>query len=159
MRETEPSKKRTFRTKKVLIVLVVVISITALVSGLTVTGVIPLSTILSCIGTPGTSRSFTIIADLNGFNNSKTLADQGGLGVWPVMSASRCDNVTIRLVNSDTQTHGLQVGDYTGQYTIPPNQILTIHFTANKIGHWRVFCTTTSCSVHEFMQNGQLNVT
>ncbi len=158
MHETDPSKTRAFRTKSVLIVVVALISIAALVSGLTVAGVIPLSTILSCIGTPGTSRSFTIIADLYGFNSSKTMADQGGLGVWPIMSVSRCDNVTIRLTNTDTQSHGLAVGGYTGEYSIPPNQTLTIHFTANKTGHWRVFCTIL-CTVHDFMQNGQLNVT
>ncbi len=158
MHETEPTKIRTFRTKKVLIVLGVLVSIAALVSGLTVAGVIPLSTILSCIGTSGTSRSFTIIADSNGYNNSKTLAGQGGLGVWPVMNVSRCDNVTIKLTNNDTQSHGLSVGSYTGEYSIPPNQTFSIHFTANKTGHWRVFCTIP-CTVHDFMQNGQLNVT
>jgi FtsP/CotA-like multicopper oxidase with cupredoxin domain len=158
MHETEPSKIRTFRTRKVMIILVALVSIVALASGLTVAGVVPLSTILSCIGTSGTSRSFTIIADLNGYNNSKTMASQGGLGPWPVMNVSRCDNVTINLANNDTQSHGLAVGSYTGEYSIAPGQTISVHFTANRTGHWRVFCTIL-CSVHDYMQNGQLNVT
>ena len=159
MHETDASKTRTFRTKKVLISLAAVISIAAIVSGLVFTGFIPLSTILSCIGTAGTARSFNIIADQNGYNNSKTLADQAGFGVWPVMNVSRCDNVTINLTNNDTQSHGLAVGAYSPEYTIVPGQTLSIHFTADKTGHWRVFCTIPLCTIHEFMVNGQLNVT
>ncbi len=156
MHEDE-ARSRTIQTKQVLAILVVLVSIGAVISGLALTGTIPLSTILSCLGTPGTSKSFTIIADLNGYNNSKNMAGQGGLGPWPIMNVSRCDNVTIHLTNNDTQSHGLAVGGYAGEYSIPPNQTLSIHFTANKSGHWRVFCTIL-CSVHDYMQNGQLNV-
>ncbi len=156
MHETD-ARPRIIRTKRVLAILVVLISVGGVVSGLVLTGAIPLTTLISCLGTPGTSKSFTIIADLSGYNNSKNNAGPVGYGVWPIMNVSRCDNVTINLTNNDTQSHGLAIGGYTGEYSVPPNQTLTIHFTANKAGHLRVFCTIL-CTVHDYMQNGQLNV-
>lgn len=158
MPETEAPKARAFRTRKVLIILVSAAAIVIALSGLVLAGVTPLSTILSCIGTPGTSRSFTLIANSTGYNNSVPYQQQHGLSApWPVMNVSRCDNVTINVTNHDTQTHGLAVGGYTNEYTIAPGQDLSIHFTANKTGHWRVYCTIL-CSIHDYMVNGQLNV-
>lgn len=119
------------------------------------TGIISVSSDLSCIGS-GTSRTFTIIADLNGYNNSRTLV---GLGVWPIMNVSRCDHVTIRLVNTDNQAHGLAVGVYANSgLRVPAGQTLSLGFLASKIGQFRVFCTIV-CTVHDYMLNGQLNVT
>ncbi len=127
------------------------------VTALVFTGVIPLSSTLSCLGVSGTSRTFTIIANLNGFNDSKSLV---GLGIWPVMNVSRCDNVTLKIVNNDNQTHGLAVGIYAMPgVTVLPGQTLFLRFTVYKTGHFLVYCTITACTVHESMVNGQLNVT
>jgi hypothetical protein len=143
------------KKRKILIAVLAAVAVSLAVTGLVMAGVIPLGASLSCLGVSGTSRSFTITADNTGYNDSK---DKVGLGIWPIMNASRCDTVTIRLSNNDIQAHGLAVGGYTGEFTISPKQSFSVTFVAYKTGHWRVFCTIT-CSVHDYMQNAQLNIT
>src|SRR5437588_9573310 len=46
-----------------------------------------------CEGITGTTRSFTIVANINGFNDSKNHQGQ-----WPIMSVHRCDIVKVTLV-------------------------------------------------------------
>ncbi len=89
-----------WRSQKV-IVATALIAVGLAVTALTLTGAIPLSSAFSWLGISGASRTFTIIATADGYNNSHSLASDMGLGVWPVMNVSRCDHVTIKVVNGD----------------------------------------------------------
>jgi nitrous oxide reductase len=136
---------------KVLAVIVVVVA-AALGGGIMTLAVgLPGS---PCAGTAGTTRSFTIVASINGFNDSK---DQQGQ--WPVMSVHRCDIVKVTIVNADTQTHGFAVDYYAVRGTeIQGGQTLSVPpFLASKDGQFRVYCISF-CTPHIFMQNGSLNV-
>src|SRR5712692_2693416 len=106
-----------------------------------------------CLGTSGNARGFTIIADLNGFNGSKNQ-----LSPWPVIKVEKCDEVTIRFVNQDHQTHGFAVDFYANSGLAPQGgQNQTLSFRATKTGQFRVYCYIF-CTVHIFMQNGLLDV-
>src|SRR5881396_1071675 len=61
-----------------------------------------------CTGVVGTNRSFTIVANVNGYNDSVTHQGQA----WPMMSVNRCDMVTVKIINTDTQTHGFAIDYY-----------------------------------------------
>ncbi len=107
-----------------------------------------------CAGLAGSTRSFTIIANLEGFNDSASHQ-----GSWPIMSVHRCDTVVIKVVNTDTQTHGFAVSFYApkgleiqGKQTSQP-----ITFLASKTGQFRAYCIVY-CTVHPAMQSGLLNV-
>ena len=101
----------------------------------------------------GTTRSFTIIADLNGFNNSKYLQSS-----WPVLTVHRCDTVVITVINRDAQAHGLAVTTYAPNgVTVAPGTTQTLRFQANQKGNFRIYCNIF-CTVHVFMQNGLLEV-
>lgn len=107
-----------------------------------------------CANTHGITRTFAIIADLDGYNGSRVQ-----LAPWPEMSVSRCDTVVISLVNRDAQTHGLTVEFYANNgIEAQVGQTLTLRFLATTTGQFRVFCHIPS-SVHVFMQQGQLTVT
>ncbi len=58
-----------------------------------------------CSGVAGALRSFTIIADSNGYNGSLTKT-----GSWPVVTVQRCDNVVFTVINNSTESHGFAVG-------------------------------------------------
>jgi len=107
-----------------------------------------------CTGITGTTRNFTIIASVNGFNDSKYHQGQ-----WPVMTVYRCDIVKVKIINADTQTHGFAVDNYATRGTeIQGGQTLSVPpFLASKIGQFRVFCISF-CTAHTFMQSGLLNV-
>ncbi len=97
--------------------------------------------------------TFTITADLNGYNDSKNDDGKG-----PLVSIQTCDKVVISLANHDIQSHGLSVDFYS------PNGIeavggdtVRIQFQAYKSGTFRIFCNTL-CSVHKYMQHAQLTV-
>src|SRR6266849_9595469 len=60
-----------------------------------------------CEGIAGTTRNFTIVASINGFNDSKYHQGQ-----WPIMNVHRCDIVKVTIINPDTQTHGFAVAYY-----------------------------------------------
>ena len=109
-----------------------------------------------CAGVTGaTTRTFTIIADLNGYNGSKL---QGGMG--PLMVASRCDTITINLVNKDQtlQTHGLSVTFYAfNGIEALGGDTAKVTFVAVKAGVFRVYCNT-QCSIHNSMQDAALTI-
>jgi len=107
-----------------------------------------------CAGITGTTRNFTIVASINGFNDSKYHQGQ-----WPVMTVHRCDIIKVTIINPDTQTHGFAVDYYATRGTeIQGGQTLSVPpFLASKIGQFRVFCISF-CTAHTFMQNGLLNV-
>ncbi len=149
------------KSRRVLGAVGATVGLILVVTGLVYSGVIPVGPALSCIAVSGSTRTFTIIADLGGFNDSKTQAsDVGlGLGVWPVMNVSKCDHVTIRLVNRDTQTHSIVVGVLAMEpLLVSSGHALELNFLAYKTGHFRIYCTVMECTVHEYMQNAQLNV-
>src|SRR6266699_2332279 len=107
-----------------------------------------------CEGIASTTRNFTIVASVNGFNDSKDHQGQ-----WPIMNVHRCDMVKVTIINGDTQTHGFAIDNYAIRGTeIQGGQTLSVPpFLASKIGQFRVFCISF-CTVHRFMQNGLLNV-
>ena len=108
-----------------------------------------------CAGITGTTRTFTIEARFDGFNDSVDHQQEP----WPVMSVHRCDIVKITMINSDTQTHGLGIDYYATKGTdLPGGQTLSEPpFLVSRIGHFRVYCTTL-CTIHQFVLNGLLNV-
>ena len=108
----------------------------------------------SCPRGKGIARTFTIIADLDGYNGSKLRG-----GMEPSMTASRCDTITIRLVNRDFQAHGLAVTFYAvNGIEVIKDDTQRITFQAVKAGVFRVYCNT-QCSVHNFMQSASLTIT
>jgi nitrous oxide reductase len=108
-----------------------------------------------CAGIIGTTRTFTIVATINGFNDSKYHQGQ-----WPVMTVHRCDIVKVTITNADTQTHGFAVDYYATRGTeIQGGQTISVPpFLASRNGQFRVFCISF-CTAHTFMQNGLLNIT
>ena len=107
-----------------------------------------------CSGVTGATRSFTIIADLNGYNGSKLQT-----GSWPVVSVQRCDNVVFNVINNDTQPHGFAVAYYSNVgLELVGGDHQPLRFQATRSGQFRIYCTI-NCTVHYFMQNGLLKVT
>lgn len=108
-----------------------------------------------CSGVVSLTRSFTIIANSNGFNESMYHQQIS----WPVLTVHRCDIVKITVMNKDIQTHGLAVDYYATRGTdIQGQQTLSLPpFLAYKTGQFRVYCNSR-CTIHEFLQNGSLNV-
>jgi nitrous oxide reductase len=109
-----------------------------------------------CVGITGTTRNFTFVASISGFNDSVNHQQ----GSWPIITVHRCDIVKVTIVNSDTQTHGFAVDYYATRGTeVQGGQTLPVQpFLATKTGQFRVFCISF-CTIHAFMQNGLLNVT
>ena len=105
-----------------------------------------------CSGIAGITHHFTIVADINGYNDSRDHQ-----GPWPVMNVSRCDQVVIKVINNDTQTHGIAIDTYARGTDVVGGQQTTMSFLASKAGEFRVYCIVF-CTVHIFMQNGLLNV-
>jgi heme/copper-type cytochrome/quinol oxidase subunit 2 len=107
-----------------------------------------------CSGVMGTVRSFTIIADLTGYNGSQSHND-----AWPVVTVQRCDTVVFTVINNDTQAHGFAVASYSNAgLELVGGDHQKLQFQATKLGQFRIYCTSR-CTVHSLMQNGLLNVT
>ncbi len=138
--------------------MIVVASAVALAGGITTFAIgIPSP---PCAGVIGTTRDFTIVANINGYNDSSSHYAswlQNGTS-WPVMNVARCDQVVIKIINEDTQSHGFAVDTYAVRGTeIVGGQQSTVQFLATTSGHFRVYCVVY-CTVHKFMQYGVLNV-
>ncbi len=100
---------------------------------------------------------FLVIASNRGFNDS---ADHGApANPWPVVSVEKGTKVTFVVCNTDTQPHSFQVAHYydNSLEAIAPGKVLELSFVANETGTFRIFCEIP-CSVHIFMQNGELIV-
>ena len=137
--------------KKMLAVIVIVVA-AALGGGILTFAVgLPGS---PCEGIAGATRNFTIVANINGFNDSKDHQGQ-----WPIMNVHRGDIVKVTIINGDTQTHGFAIDNYAIRGTeIQGGQTLSVPpFLASRNGQFRVFCISF-CTVHTFMQSGLLNV-
>lgn len=108
-----------------------------------------------CSGVTGSTRSFTVIADSSGYNDSKDHQ-----APWPVITVNRCDTVSIKITNTDTQTHGFAIEFYAvrGTEIQGGGQSVSFQFLASKMGQFRMYCIVP-CTVHLlYMQHGQLNV-
>lgn len=134
-----------------MLVIIIIASAAALAGGITTFAIgIPNS---PCAGVAAATRNFTLIADINGYNDSKDHQGQ-----WPVMTVNRCDQVVIKIINTDTQSHGFAVDNYAARGTeVVGGQSSTVQFLAEKQGQFRVFCIVR-CTAHIFMQNGLLTV-
>src|SRR3989442_13841007 len=60
-----------------------------------------------CEGIAGTTRNFSILASINGFNDSKDHQGQ-----CPIMSVHRCDIVKVTIINGDTQKNDFAIANY-----------------------------------------------
>jgi len=130
-----------------------------LVAVVVVTSVIVVTYYLSQSRSPPVkqSRTFIIVANANGFNDS---INQGvPQNSWPIITVQKGTNVTITVYNTDVVAHGFQVAHYfdSSIQTIAPGTSLTVTFVANTTGSFRIYCSIV-CPVHAFMQSGQLLV-
>ncbi len=134
------------------IITIIVIAVVASLGGGILTFAIGLPS-SPCFGVKGATHNFTIIASINGYNESKNHQ-----GPWPVVTVNRCDMVVMKIVNGDTQAHGFAVEYYAVKGTeVQYQQSITVQFLASKAGQFRVYCNVY-CTVHIFMQDGLLNV-
>lgn len=106
--------------------------------------------------------SFTIIASDQGFNNSKTIA--GLNGTWPTMTVHLGDLVRIHVSNFDpVEPHGFAIAHYldgsTGPkpITVGTHSTVDVTFIVDQPGTFKVYCDIF-CTVHAYMQRGQLIV-
>jgi hypothetical protein len=107
-----------------------------------------------CQNQSGVLRSFTIIADLDGFNNSRANHGNG-----PYLTVNRCDTVLINLVNNDTQAHGFVVNYYAPRgLDVQGGSSQPFRFLASKAGEYQIYCNSR-CSIHSLMLHGLLTVT
>ena len=106
-----------------------------------------------CAKVQGSVRVFTIVADLNGYNGTRS---PGGVG--PFMTVQACDTVVLNFANRDVQAHGLSVEFYAvnGVQAVGGTNP-SLQFVAFKPGDFKVYCNTL-CSVHNYMQNAKLTV-
>jgi hypothetical protein len=102
---------------------------------------------------------FLIIASQYGYNDS-VLEGAGPSKLWPVITVDQGQEVKITVCNVDnTQSHGFQIENYLNSpiESIAPGKVLSISFMADKTGDFAIFCEIF-CSIHLFMEYGQLRV-
>jgi heme/copper-type cytochrome/quinol oxidase subunit 2 len=101
--------------------------------------------------------SFLIIANANGYNDS--IAHGVPQNSWPIITVQKGTTVTIMVYNADVQAHGFQVAHYSDNsiQTVAPGKSLTVTFVADTTGSFRIYCSIF-CTVHAFMQSGELVV-
>ncbi len=106
------------------------------------------------LSNPPSEQHFTIIITNQGFNGSRTHNDP-----WPVMNIKKGDSVTFHIQNNDTtEPHGFAITHYLDSgVKVGPGQSDDVSFTANQAGTFLVYCNIF-CTIHVYMQNGQLNV-
>jgi hypothetical protein len=110
---------------------------------------------------PGCAKpadGFLIIASHNGYNDS--IAHGAPDKPWPIIRVQKGATVTIAVCNTDRQAHGFQVTHYfDGSIeTVAPGQVVEISFVASQAGTFEIYCSIF-CTIHVYMQNGQLIVT
>jgi len=102
---------------------------------------------------------FLIIASKYGYNDS-VLEGSGPSKAWPVINVIQGQTVKITVCNvDDTQSHGFQVGSYfdSNVESIAPGKVITVTFVATDVGTFPIYCAIF-CSIHLFMESGQLRV-
>ncbi|HZW85709.1 MAG TPA: cupredoxin domain-containing protein [Nitrososphaerales archaeon] len=113
---------------------------------------------LGHVSTTSKVEAFTIIASVKGYNDS---IDHGvPQSLWPVIQVSNGTMVQITVYNQDTQAHGFQITHYydSSIETVSPGQKITVTFIANQKGTFKIYCSIF-CTIHAFMQSGELVVT
>jgi heme/copper-type cytochrome/quinol oxidase subunit 2 len=110
----------------------------------------------TCIGN-GSAGNFLIVATANGYNDSITHGVPQGS--WPVIHVAKGTTVNITVCNEDRQAHGFQVAHYFDNSieTVAPGQKISVTFVADQPGTFRIYCSIF-CTVHSFMQSGELVV-
>jgi len=154
----ESSPKRFFR--RVLVIVLIVVVVTGFFAAAYTFHFFGLGT-TNCwarpASVPATSTYFVVVManeGMNvGFNGSKFQS-----GSWPIMNVTLGRTVSIHVINNDTvQSHGFAVQGYFRGFALGPGKCGDATFTADQSGSFLVYCNI-SCSIHEFMQNGRLNV-
>lgn len=103
---------------------------------------------------------FLIVMSEYGYNDS-VLEGAGPTKAWPVVTVARGTTVNITVCNVDrTQSHGFQISYYfdSSVEAVSPGQVLRVSFVATKPGTFQIYCAIF-CTIHLFMQYGQLRVT
>ena len=137
---------------------IIVITVAGVLGGGILTLVIGLPS-SPCGGITPITHSFTIIENLNGYNDSAFHPGSWLTKPWPLMNVRQCEMVVIKIMNTDIQTHGFAVDFYATRGTeVQGGQSLTVQFLASKVGQFRVYCNVL-CSVHNSMLYGSLDVT
>jgi heme/copper-type cytochrome/quinol oxidase subunit 2 len=79
---------------------------------------------------------------------------------YPVITVPNGTMVIIHVINNaSSEPHGFTIDYYfNAGTTVRPQESFTLTFVANKVGTFRIYCNVF-CSIHPFMQNGELNVT
>jgi len=143
------------KTEKRLALVVLIIT-TIIVSTVSVAYLFP----GSASGTGGTpARGFLIIATADGYNESLRHG-ASGVSPWPIIQVHKGTIVNITVYNNDRQAHGFQIAHYFDSdiEAVAPGQRITISFIASETGKFTIFCSIF-CTIHVFMQYGQLAVT
>jgi heme/copper-type cytochrome/quinol oxidase subunit 2 len=104
------------------------------------------------------SGGFLVIASKDGFNDS--IEHGAPVQSWPVITVKQGSTVNITVCNSDHQAHGFQVTHYfdSNIETVEPGQVVHVSFLANREGNFTIYCSIF-CSIHIYMQSGELSVT
>lgn len=105
-------------------------------------------------GSTKSQVAFTLIASRTGYNGSVNMGTP-----WPVMTVHQGQTVTVHVKNEDpVEPHGFTVTHYFDSgVTLRPGETYTITFVADQKGTFRVYCDIF-CTIHVYMQNGQLTV-
>ena len=110
------------------------------------------------VGCVKPTDGFLIIASNTGYNDS--IGHGAPQKAWPIINVTQGQTVNITVCNTDVQAHGFQVSHYydSSIVTVTPGQVLHVSFVADQAGTFRIYCSIF-CSIHIFMQSGQLRVT
>ena len=103
---------------------------------------------------------YLIVMTKYGYNDS-VLEGAGPTKAWPVIRVAQGQEVNITVCNADpTQAHGFQIETYYDEriVAVDPGQVVQVSFVANEVGTFRIYCAIF-CTIHLFMQYGQLQVT
>jgi hypothetical protein len=101
---------------------------------------------------------FLIMVSALGYNDS--VSHDAPAQSWPILDVSDGSNVTITICNSYQQTVGFQVFHYLQSKVeaIQPGHALTVSFVADEKGTFVIYCSIL-CSIHLYLQSGELKVT
>ena len=108
-------------------------------------------------GPTGKVQNFLIVITVKGYNDS---IDHGvPENSWPIIQVASGTTVNITIVNDDHQAHGFQVAHYFDSTveTIAPGQTVNVNIVADETGSFRMYCEIF-CTIHAYMQNGELLV-
>jgi heme/copper-type cytochrome/quinol oxidase subunit 2 len=137
--------------RRLLLGILVVVAVAASATALYVFNVGP-----TCAGN-GSAGNFLIVATANGYNES--IAHGVTQSSWPVIHVAKGTMVNITVCNGDRQAHGFQIAHYfdSNIETVAPGQKITVTFVADQPGTFRIYCSIF-CTIHSFMQSGELVV-